>query len=81
MNLGKCWSFRESLDNFEYGTLPFYISLFRDSFNFFYIFQLFALSIWFYDGGYKYATMIVIMMVCSIYGEIVDIRENVERLK
>ena len=65
----------------EISTAPWYIIMFKDSVNFYYLFQIFSLTVWYIDGSYKYATLIVIMIAYSIFGELVDIRENLNRLK
>ena len=62
-------------------SLPFYISLVKDSFNFFYMFLLFSLTVWYFDQSYTYATLIVIMMTLSLYSEFRDISENVKRIQ
>lgn len=62
-------------------SLPFYIALVKDSLNFFYFFVSFAMILWYMEGGYKYATLIVIMVALSIYGEFRDITENIQRIQ
>ena len=42
---------------------------------------IFTLILWYFDDGYKYATLIVIMMTLSLYGEFRDISENVKRIQ
>ena len=45
------------------------------------MFQVFALTLWYFHGGYKFATLILVMLILSFYGEYKDVSENVEQIE
>jgi cation-transporting ATPase 13A3/4/5 len=47
----------------------------------FYLYQLLGLVVWAISVYYKYATLIIVMMVYSLYQEFTDIRQSIEELK
>ena len=65
----------------EISTAPWYLTMFKDSVNLFYVFQIYGFTVWMLDGLIGYAVMIIVMMSYSIFGELVDIRENLNRLQ
>ena len=65
----------------EISTVPWYITMLKDTINIFYLFQIYWFTVWMMDEVYKYAILIAVITMYSIFGEIVDIRENLNRLQ
>jgi hypothetical protein len=60
---------------------PWYITMFRDTVNVFYLYQLLGLIVWAISVYYKYATLIIVMMIYSLFQEFTDIRQSIDQLK
>ncbi len=60
---------------------PWYRILVRDTLNAYYVYQVMGLTVWYISGYYKYASLIVILMIYSIYTEYYDLKESMEKLK
>lgn len=65
----------------ELNNSSWYVMMFKESINFLYAFQVFSFTLWFVAGYYKYAAVCSLMTIYSLYSEIVDFRENLEKLQ
>lgn len=60
---------------------PWYVILIRDTVNVYYLYQTFGLTVWYITGYYKYATLILVFMMYSLFTEFLDLYDSFDRLK
>ena len=60
---------------------PWYRIFVRDTLNSYYLYQLMGLTVWYLSGYYRYASLIVVLMIYSLYTEFYDLKESKEKLK
>lgn len=60
---------------------PLHALIAAEIFHPFYIFQVAAVSLWLWDGYYQYATAIIVIMIVSLFAEIIDMYRTQRKLQ
>ena len=60
---------------------PWYIIFFRDTVNVYYLYQIMGLTTWYIGGYYKYASLVVLMMLYSLLTEFFDLLGSYSKIQ